>query len=352
MAQYNRQSTFLPDEVLTAEQLEDEFNAIQAAINDIDSRVGNVEGGGLIVYNAADPEFAPLGSESFAARVANAIQAALAVDARSRVVWVPKSMWGYSADPDFSLTMFDPAVLVVREGALKPWYDPVAYGADISGTEPAHEIIQLCIQHAAQAAGPGSRVVALTVAGDYLLDDDVTHDPGVGFVQLPGVTFSGDGSFLGDSAWRFPGLTQLYANLLITHNDLPNSLTPLTLANIGAAIDPFGMWDSNEPTKITVPAGHSGVALVLAEVGYTTQTAGKYELRIHKNGGALVAGQTVHPDLPAGFQIVSVMAAMLTTYQPGDNFEAVSLVPDGGVNAINANGALMFFGLSSFLPLP
>src|SRR5690606_4652274 len=208
-------------------QLEDEFNAIQAAINDIDSRIGGVEAEGVLVYNAADPEFAPLGSETNATRVANAIQAALAVDARSRVVWVPKSMGGYSADPDFSLTMFDPAVLVVREGALKPWYDPVAYGADITGTEDAHEIIQLCIAHAAQATGPGSRVVALTVAGDYLLDDHVTHDPGVGFVQLPGVTFSGDGIFLGDSAWRFPGLTQLYASLLINHNGLSNSLTPL-----------------------------------------------------------------------------------------------------------------------------
>ena len=324
MAQYNRQSTFLPDEVLTAEQLEDEFNAIQAAINDIDSRVGSVEGGLIIVYNAADPAFSPLGGESFAARVANAIQAARAADAKTRVVWVPKFMWGYSADHDFNLAMFDPAVLVVREGSLKPWYDPVAYGVDLTGTRKADDIIQLCIDHAAQATGPGSRVVAFTVPGDYMLDSNVTHNSGVGIIVLPGVNFTGDSEFVGSPAWKYPPdpETVLYAQVRRTTHQSFDGNQPVGMVQWQQVdLDPQGMVDLNaDATKLTVPEGFSGIAKIGGVLNISADSVSpeaNIQVFVVKNGGSIALSEFTTMD---GDDDHAVAIDVLTAFEEGDQF--------------------------------
>jgi hypothetical protein len=191
---YQRRTVWASQSPLTASDLNAEFDAIAAAMQGLVAGLGGdpelTRGGIPIVINAADPTFNPTGTASFATRVAEAI--AFAATVQRKVVWVPKFMWGYGADAEWSASIFQPSVLVVREGALYPAYDPIAYGAvvDDSGFNNT-PVFNVCFSHASSADGPGAKVVALTIPGEYQLNTAVTRTAGVALWKLPGVSYTG-----------------------------------------------------------------------------------------------------------------------------------------------------------------
>lgn len=164
----------------------------------------------VLAVSAGEARFAPLGTETAATKVKNAILSAAASTSPVKVVFVPRTLWGYVASGDFDVSMFNTSVFLVREGSWWGAYDPVAYGADISGTTNSRVCIDTAYLHAstapAAAGGYGIRLVAFTVPGTYLMTTDVDQR---GVPQYLGddVTVSGGGAFTGTRPWKFPDVT-------------------------------------------------------------------------------------------------------------------------------------------------
>lgn len=156
----------------------------------------------ILVISAGESRFDPTGEETHAARVNNAILSAKLSDAPVKTVFVPKSFWNYSVDSDFSLGMFDPNVLMIREGSMAGWYDPVAYGADLSGTRNSRDIIDLCYTHASTST-IGMKAVAFTVPGVYTMNSDVDQRA-CATILMPGAAPSGTGKLTGTRAFKLP----------------------------------------------------------------------------------------------------------------------------------------------------
>lgn len=155
-----------------------------------------------LVINAAEARFNPLGTESRATRVKNAIVEAAAAGSQIRVVYIPKTLWGYVGDSDFASSMFNVAVLLVREGAITGGFDPVAYGADVSGNANSQQAIATAYLHASTSM-IGTRIVTFTVAGSYLMPLDIDQMDVPQYVGA-GVVFTGGGEFTGTRAFRIP----------------------------------------------------------------------------------------------------------------------------------------------------
>lgn len=156
----------------------------------------------VLFISAAESRFAPAGTESHSSRIKNAILTAQLSQSPVKVIFVPKSYWGYNGDADFDLTMFDPAILMVREGSIAGWYDPVAYGADSTGTRNNQPVVDLCYTHAATTA-IGMKAVAFTVPGTYTLNSNADQR-GCATIIMPGVTLGGTGKLSGTRAFKLP----------------------------------------------------------------------------------------------------------------------------------------------------
>ena len=200
---YQRRTVWSSGQPLTASDLNEEFDAILAAFQEIGGGGGG-GGGGIdgdgIVVNAGHDDFNPGGSDPFATRVQNAVNEA--ASGQRKVVWVPRWMWGYVEDSAWSPGIFNSSVLMVREGALWPYYDPIAYGAKIGDTEVNNTpVFQVCFDHAASADGPGSPMVAVTIPGAYQLNANVSFPADVSFQDVAGVSYTGSGEVEG---WPHP----------------------------------------------------------------------------------------------------------------------------------------------------
>lgn len=205
MGEYLRGTIFLDDSVLTGAELDAEFERIQEVINgNLDS--DNFQDGVLpqtVLIDASAEQFDETGSDTNATRVSNAIQHALTVDAPSKVVWVPQTMWGYVEDADYSVTIFDTDVLVVREGCVSAAHDPVAYGAKPGDgavdDHPAFQAAQTQAQAAAFGANPGMAAIHVTVPGEYTMDTGISFK-NVALLNYEGVTYAG--TALGSVSWE------------------------------------------------------------------------------------------------------------------------------------------------------
>lgn len=156
----------------------------------------------VVVIAASEARFAPDGDETHAERISNAILAAKASDAAVKTVFVPKEYLSYSTNAGFSLGMFDASIFMVREGSIAGWYDPAAYGADLTGTRDSQDIIDLCYTHASTTT-IGMRAVAFTVPGTYTINTNVDQR-NCATIQMPGATLAGTGKLTGTRAFKVP----------------------------------------------------------------------------------------------------------------------------------------------------
>jgi hypothetical protein len=156
----------------------------------------------VLAYSAGEARFAPDGTETRARRVQSAIAAARLGSSPVKVVYVPKSLWGYGGDLDYSTSMFDSSIMMVREGALDAWFDPVAYGADPTGVVNSHAAIDTAFLHASTSTF-GMRMVAFTVAGNYLNTTNVDQR-GCALLLGPGAVLTGGGNLTGTQAFKIP----------------------------------------------------------------------------------------------------------------------------------------------------
>lgn len=193
MPSYARLTVWTDGDPLTPEDLNAEFDAIKALLN-----------GGLDTDNFADgvlntTEYINAGDDRFQTGgltsdklVEAAIAEAVAGDIK--VVLVPRALFGYAEEATFSPSIFDTSVLVIREGGPLWAHDPVAYGAkpdDATVDDTAS--YQAAFDGAAASAiggNPGARLVYVTLAGEYQLDSDVTHDDATGYLEASGVTIA------------------------------------------------------------------------------------------------------------------------------------------------------------------
>lgn len=156
----------------------------------------------ILAISAGEARFAPAGTETRAQRVRSAIAAARLGTSPIKVVYIPKTLWGYCGDIDFAGSMFDSTILLVREGALSAWYDPIAYGADASGTVNSRVSIDTCFLHASTTV-IGMKMVAFTLPGEYLFTDDIDQR-GCALWQAPDTALTGGGELIGDVAFKIP----------------------------------------------------------------------------------------------------------------------------------------------------
>lgn len=209
MSDYTRGKIWSDGESLSAQDLNDEFDRIQSVLNG-GLGLDNFQSGEIetpLVINAGAPRFDTGGLER-AERIANAVSEAVGSDIK--VVWVPRSMWGYVADATYASSIFDTGVLMVREGQLHPGHDPIAYGAipDDAAIDdtPAFSQANTGAVASAAAANPGAQFVVVSLPGEYQLDSSPSHDATVGFLKYPGVTFAGAGTPPSVGAWAFENL--------------------------------------------------------------------------------------------------------------------------------------------------
>lgn len=158
-----------------------------------------------LAISAGESRFLVNEDDTRATRVKNAINTARLSSSEVKVIYIPKSLWGYGADIDFDINMFDPLILLVREGSMVGWYDPVAYGADTTGTANSRGIINVCYQHASTTT-TGIRMVAFTVPGTYLMTTDVDQLT-VPLFMGTGTALSGGGALTGTRPFRIPADT-------------------------------------------------------------------------------------------------------------------------------------------------
>jgi hypothetical protein len=209
----------------------------------------------IIVVSAGEARFSPEDDESSATKVKNAIISAKLSSSPVKVVFVPQSMWGYVGDDDYDSGMYDPAILLVREGSLAGWYDPIAYGADPTGDTNSAVPIDTCFLHASLSttggavATVGMQVVAFTTPGTYTIATDIDQR-GVALIKLPGVEISGAGELTGDYAWLFPDITALESVLLA---DLPETPDRAGVAYFVHDRGELHVWNTGvEPDAYTV----------------------------------------------------------------------------------------------------
>lgn len=200
-----------------------------------------------LAMSAGEPRFAPNEDESSATRIKNAIVAAKLSSAPVKVVFVPKSMWGYVADTDYDESMYEPTVLLVREGSMVGWYDPIAYGADPTGNVNSSRPVDVCFAHAESSALGGSnspvgmKVVAFTIPGTYTLGTDVDQRE-MGVFIAPGVELSGAGELTGTRAWLFPDSTAL---TVVEEADLPAEGTKAGEAYFTSDSEEIQIWNAD-----------------------------------------------------------------------------------------------------------
>lgn len=196
MTSYLRQKVWAPGELLSSADLNAEFDEIATVLQALDE--SNFTAGVLertTIINAGSERFAPLGTEDDATRVSNAIASLSgATTDDSRVIWVPVGMLGYIDKAGFSVGMFDPNILMVREGQLKPAVDPVAYGAAPGLALDQQPAFQAAFDAANSTSLRMPHRVAVDVEGDYQIDTQITWPAGVAFEVDAGVTFSGAAS--------------------------------------------------------------------------------------------------------------------------------------------------------------
>lgn len=196
-------------QILYAEDTKRIFIAITLAGSEVDDKWDEVLADvptfpRAFIIDAGSPEFDPENTLSRAMRVKKAIDAADASAGKVRVVYVPVYLWGYVADGDFNASMFKSTILMVREGAIVPWFDPVAYGADVTGAVNSFDCINTAVSHAQAGATPGMRAVAFTVPGTYRMDGDITWDGTADYLTFPSVVMSGTGEFDGIPSSEWP----------------------------------------------------------------------------------------------------------------------------------------------------
>lgn len=173
----------------------------------------------VFLISAGEARFKPNEDDTSATRVKNAITTAKLSSSPVKVVFVPKSFWGYAANPDYDPDMYDPTILLVREGSMVGWLDPVAYGADPTGAVNAQHQVDICFEHAELIALGGSnapivsQIVAFTVPGTYTLNTDVDRR-GMAYIVWPGVEISGAGELTGDYVWKWPDNTTFSSGTL------------------------------------------------------------------------------------------------------------------------------------------
>lgn len=215
----------------------------------------NSTDGPVTVVSAGEARFAPEGDETSATKVKNAIVSAKLSTSAVKVVFVPQSMWGYVGDADYDSGMYDSAILLVREGSLAGWYDPVAYGADPTGNVNSAVPIDTCFLHASLSAAGGAiatvgmQVVAFTTPGTYSLTTDVDQRD-VALIKFPNVIISGAGELIGDNAWVFPDITTFES---VAFAALPAAPTKAGVAYFVHDRGELHVWNTSvEPDAYTV----------------------------------------------------------------------------------------------------
>lgn len=250
----------------------------------------NSTDGPITVISAGEARFAPEGDETSATKVKNAILTAKLSSSAVKVVFVPQSMWGYVGDIDYDTGMYDSAILLVREGSLAGWYDPIAYGADPTGDVNSAVPIDTCFLHASLSATGGAiatvgmQVVAFTTPGTYSLTTDVDQR-GVALIKFPDVTISGAGELIGTHAWMFPDVTALESVLFA---NLPAAPDRIGVAYFVYDRGEIHVWNTNTtPDSYTVFQKRNAKVYVYdLGVGTATDTAYAKELILRVRGTA------------------------------------------------------------------
>lgn len=181
-----------------------------------------------LAISAGESRFKINTTDSNATRVKNAINTAKLSSAPVRVIYIPKDMWGYVGDSDYDSNMYDPSILLVREGSMVSWYDPVAYGADISGSANSRAAILVCYAHAA-TTNIGIKMVAFTVPGDYLLTGTVDQN-GVPLFMGTGAAIIGGGTLTGTRPFRIPADTVPQIDFASSYTVGGSAATTVTIA--------------------------------------------------------------------------------------------------------------------------
>jgi hypothetical protein len=274
---YQRRTVWASASPLTASDLNAEFDAIAAGIAEINSEL-IASASSAIVINAADPAYNPTGNGSRASRVAEAIQAA--VSGQRKVVWVPRFMWGYQEDAEWSAGIFEPTVLMVREGALTRDHDPIAYGSKVNDDGYNDTLVlNVCVAQAQVAANPGSAKVAITVPGEYQLNGNVTIPDVVALEERSGVTFAGAGEIIGlgfpyvlvegTADTSVAGTSSGTVLATVAGVDARDYLVDTFRFKAGVSADPFSVdrqWIYNGYSTIFDPDENERVSVWLAQV--------------------------------------------------------------------------------------
>jgi hypothetical protein len=155
-----------------------------------------------LAVSAGESRFILTETDTRATRVKNAINTVKLSSSEVKVIYIPKTLWGYVADVDYDSGMYDPTILLVREGSMVSWYDPVAYGADVTGTVNSRSAILACYDHASETA-IGIKMVAFTVPGTYLMTTD-TDQQDVPLFMGAGTSITGGGNLTGNRPFRIP----------------------------------------------------------------------------------------------------------------------------------------------------
>lgn len=249
MADYVRGTVWADGSYLTAEDLNAEFDRIAALVNGgLDQ--DNFDGAAALQYpfiiSAGDPRF-QTGTLDNAELVAAAIAYAAASDLK--LVFIPKTMFGYAGEAGFSPAMFDTSIGLVHEGGAWDGHDPIAYGAkpDDALVEDAYSI-QACIDACATDAGLLPMVISFGTPGEYQIGVALTnvgplvrfHGPFGTFTLDPGVpltttTITTDYTFAGAQAGTFWHLPAPYdPPLFDQYSDVASGLalaSPGTISN-------------------------------------------------------------------------------------------------------------------------
>lgn len=239
MANYTRAKTWVDGEPLTGSDLNEEFNRIQAVLN-----------GGLDQNNFAAGQYElPTIVNAGAARFqtggldnADLVAAAIAeaVAGSIKVVFVPRTLFGYGGEAGYSGSIFNTNVHMVREGQMGPGHDPVAYGAKpgdaLVDDQTAFGAANAAAAASAIGANPGGKWIEVTLPGAYQLNSNVNLSANVGYIEYPGVTLAGTGVIVSAIGEERSGVIPLYGLANDTLTAAPGLVNILASAsNTGAA---------------------------------------------------------------------------------------------------------------------
>lgn len=123
-------------------------------------------------------------------------------------------------------------------------------------------------------------------------------------------------------------------NQTLTHN----TEAALSLSNVD--YDTSSLWASGSPTRLTCPAGGTGIYLVRATVKFGTGFQGTVALRIYKNGTLFTEETSAGLDLLSGSEYHQVSADV--SLVPADYVEVKALVlllaGSGTIDAVGGSG--------------